>query len=62
MFWWREPKERTFGATSGVTVTVIETGDNAYYRVTPRQDASRSGQADSDLLCEEETECIVEGL
>ena len=61
MFWWQNPEERTFEATSGITVAVIETGDSAYYRVAPQKDALQPGQIGSNLLRTEETRRIVHG-
>ncbi len=55
MFWWKNPKEETFEATSGITVAVVETGDNAYYRVAPRHDTSQHGQVDSSQARGKET-------
>jgi hypothetical protein len=56
MFWWRDPEERTFEATSGISVAVVENDEKTFYRVTLLQPMLQPCQAGSVRVGKEEAE------
>jgi hypothetical protein len=56
MFWWRDPEERTFEATSGIAVAVVETDEKTLYRVMMPQPRPQPCQAGSVQVGNKEAE------
>jgi hypothetical protein len=43
-----KPRRKNVEAASGIAVAVVESDDNAYYRIAPRPGGPQPGQADFD--------------